>query len=194
MYHMSELVINRHGGNKAKWSKKDKIEALLMLQRNDFNLTQTATELNIRKQTLQYWHKEYGESVYGTAKEQKKERAKAKLAVTKQELEIARTELEIINAARQIQLNDGDLINSIYLVKFTLMDRILHLAKSSSNLRDIAYTLEIIQKAEQNMAGDKELQNQFILKKNNFMEMVKKTYPNLKVEDAECEIVNTDKD
>ena len=185
------VIIKKHGGNKERWNKKDKIEALLLLQRNDFNLAKTATELNISKQTLNYWKTDLGETVWGTKKQQKERNERTDIIKTRDKIESEKDDLAILKAARKLQLNEGDLINSVYVAKFTLMDRIVELTKKSDSIKDVAYALDIIQKAEQGFL-DKDMQNEFTRRKNSFMEMVKAQYPgvDLAAENVDYEIIN----
>lgn len=190
-----DIIIKKHGGNKPRWNKKDKIEALLLLERNGYNLTKTANELNINKQTLNYWRSELGETVWGSKQEQKERLERKEIIKTRDKIEDEKDDLAILKAARRLQLNEGDLINSVYVAKFTLMDKIVELTKKSNSIKDVAYALDIIQKAEQGFL-DKDMQNEFTKRKNSFMEMVKSQYPgvDLSAENVEYEIINDDKE
>ncbi len=193
------VVIKKHGGAKEKWNRKDKVEALLLLERNNFNLTKTAQDLNIAKQTLAYWKSELGDSVWGTKKEQAERKERQQIEKVRDKIEGETTDLAILKSARKLQLNEGDLLNSVYVAKFTLMDKIVELTKQSTSIKDIAYALDIIQKAESGFL-DKDLQTEFSRRKSSFMDMVRSQYPNVDLEnipamdEADYEIINDTKD
>ena len=194
-----QIVIKKNGGTKQKWNKKDKVEALLLLERNKFNLTKTAEELNISKQTLNYWKSELGDSIWGTKKEQAEKKQRQDIVSLRDKMEGETTDLAILKAARKLQLNEGDLLNSVYVAKFTLMDKIVELTKKSTNIKELAYALDIIQKADSGFL-DKDMQTEFSKRKNSFMDMVKRQYPDVDLdkvpamEEADYEIINDDKE
>ena len=194
-----QIVIKKNGGTKQKWNKKDKVEALSLLERNKFNLTKTAEELNISKQTLNYWKSELGDSIWGTKKEQAEKKQRQDIVSLRDKMEGETTDLAILKAARKLQLNEGDLLNSVYVAKFTLMDKIVELTKKSTNIKELAYALDIIQKADSGFL-DKDMQTEFSKRKNSFMDMVKRQYPDVDLdkvpamEEADYEIINDDKE
>lgn len=162
-------------GRKTKYDDKTVVEALLLLQRNDFRVIDTAKQLNISKQLLSHWQQKFGGKVFGTVRDKKNEEQTKAMQVIRDDFEKSEMELEILKQARKIQRNEGDVINAIYLSKLTLMDKLLELTKSSKSLRDVAYALDIVQKAHDGFV-DKSLESEFERRKSTFMDEVKRQY------------------
>ena len=162
-------------GRNTKFDEKVMTEALLLLQRNNFKYTETSKQLNVSKQLLRVWHDKYGATVLGTIRDKKNAEQATAMQKYRDDFEKTESELEILKHARKIQRNEGDIINAIYLAKLTLMDKVLTLAKNSKSLRDVAYALDIVQKAQDGFV-DKDLENEFERRKTTFMDFVKQQY------------------
>ena len=178
------------------FNKKDKIEALVFLQRNNFNIKKTAEYAGVSIHTIRSWVKKHGSAVFDSLpekKEEKKNRDKIQHFVN--QAEVAIDELAILRAARKLQMNEGDLINTVYIARFEILDKLVTLVKESKSVRDVAYALEVLQKAEA-VYMDKEINSEFTKRKEQFLDMVKAQHKGFESTtlEADFEIINNDTD
>lgn len=158
-----------------RYTKEDKIEALLLLRKNDFRLDETAKQLGIGVDTLRYWRTTLGKAIMGSAIELNKAKKTDEMQRLKEGMEESEEQLSIIKAARSLTRREGDFINAVYVAKLTLIDRINELAKKAKNIKDIAIAFDILQKASTGI-NNPDYEDEFAKRKKNFVDMVKDQY------------------
>jgi transposase-like protein len=122
------------GGSK-RYSKKFKINALLLLQNNGFNQSRTARELNINLHTLRKWRELLGAEVYD----------KSDLSEDDKNLLPIERASKVTVLRNNMMQAEEEFLTKVYDVRNKAVDRLLEIVGVSKNPRDLTDVLRISQ-------------------------------------------------
>ncbi len=169
-----DMVKSLQNGNR-RYSTRNKVEALLILQKNGYNLSKTSRETGVSTNALKIWEEQYGDKVNDGFNSMLS--AGRDVEVQKIRNEILGTELdeEIIAAAKRLALSESDYISVAKHAKFLAMERlILQIPKTTDArvLLEITERLHRIERGDSDGEGNKNKSLTFIEIVNKQLETI----------------------
>jgi hypothetical protein len=115
-------------------TKEDKENAIMLLQKNNYNTKYVSTVTGIRKDTIEYWLEEY--------------RGMMKNAILKPD------QLQVMVAVGELgdeyESQQEKFRKALHLTKFSVVERMLQIIPTETNLRYLSEVLEVIGEIERN--------------------------------------------
>lgn len=162
-------------GNK-RWSEASKIEALMILKNNRFDISITAKQLGINRTTLKNWKKELGSRVFGDLIDDQNDTNTKIIKEIKANITEAANDLNVIRAAKQMRSTEADLHIAISVAKITAVDKMYELIKKETNLR---YLSEALRTLHQIGMEQQDIIDRFKEKDRGFVEMIKQQFSSI---------------
>jgi transposase-like protein len=162
-------------GNK-RWSEASKIEALMILKNNRFDITITAKQLGINRSTLSKWKKDLGKRVFGDLIDDQNDTNRKMIKEIKDNITEAANDLAVLRAAKQMRSTEADLHIAISAAKITAVDRIYELILTSTSLRDVSEAAKTLHALG---IGQQEMLDRFQDKDIGFVELIKQQFSSI---------------
>lgn len=172
---VDKIIDEKEVGDKRRkrFTTEQKVQALLILQRNNFKIPETAKQLSILPSLLSLWKNKLGDQVYGDQKERRSAQQQQTIESIVTTAKEKKEELTILKAISEFTANEGQWTNALFYAKFVILNKAVELAEKSKSLRDITGALQIVSDLDK---PDSPLESEFQKGKKNFVELVRKQY------------------
>jgi transposase-like protein len=158
------------------YTKKQKVEALLILKGNNFDVTKTARQIGVSKKTLSNWRDLYGDEVYDGLDGLLREGQDKAVDNIRKQIADPELRVDIIEAAKRLAATEEDFIQSLSLVRFQALNKISELLSTNDNLRDVVEAAKVLNELR---GGGGIAETGFASRERTFMDMVKEQYASM---------------